>query len=63
MTEVRDSHDRAARGVPRELQAEATSADREPEVRPEVIKDLDVTGDDADVWGGCSWTITEAQRQ
>jgi hypothetical protein len=38
----------------RDLRAEA-AADLEPEVRPEVIQDLDVTGDDADdiVGGGC----------
>jgi len=36
----------------RDLQAEAAT---EPEVKPEVIEDLDVTGDDADdiVRGGC----------
>jgi hypothetical protein len=48
----------------REQQTEATVADREPEVRPEVIKDLDVSGDDADnVAGGCSWTRTGFQAQ
>jgi hypothetical protein len=42
---------------------DATQADREPEVRPELIKDLDVTGDDAgDIAGGCSWTVTEAAK-
>ncbi len=36
-------------------EAEA-QADREPEVRPEVIKDLDVTGDDAeDIAGGACY--------
>jgi hypothetical protein len=36
------------------LQAEAAT-EPEPEVKPEVIQDLDVTGDDADdiVRGGC----------
>lgn len=54
MTEPRD--------VEPDRQAEA-HADREPEVRPELIKDLDVTGDDAgDVAGGCSWTVTEAAK-
>jgi hypothetical protein len=48
---------------PRELQAEA-AADPGPEVRPELIKDLDVTGDDAeDVAGGCSWTHTSLNPQ
>jgi len=38
--------------------------DREPEVRPELITDLDVTGDDAgDIAGGCSWrNITEKAK-
>jgi len=40
----------------REPQAEA-AADPGLEVRPELIKDLDVTGEDAvDIVGGCSWT-------
>jgi hypothetical protein len=39
-----------------EPETEATP-DPEPEVRPEVIKDLDVTSDDADVIaGGCPQT-------
>jgi hypothetical protein len=48
MTEPRDMH--------RERQTNATTADPEPEVRPELIKDLDVSGDDAgDIAGGsCS---------
>jgi hypothetical protein len=46
MTEPPDMHG--------ERDTDAMTADREPEVRPEVIKDLDVTGDDADVWSGCS---------
>jgi hypothetical protein len=55
MTEPRD--------IEHELDAEATTTDRELEVRPEVIKDLDVTGDDArDIAGGCSWTVTEAAK-
>jgi len=54
MTEPRDMHS--------ERDTDATTADREPEVTPEVIKDLDVTGDDADVWGGCSFTETDAWR-
>jgi hypothetical protein len=54
MTEPRDAH--------RDRDTEATTADRNPEVKPELIKDLDVTGDDADVWGGCSFTrVTEAE--
>jgi hypothetical protein len=46
----------------REIQAEA-AADPGPEVRPELIKDLEVRNDDAqDIAGGCSWTnTTEAQ--
>jgi hypothetical protein len=41
---------------------DATQADREPEVRPELIKDLDVTGDDAgDIVGGCSYTTTTCE--
>jgi hypothetical protein len=43
MTEPRNTKTR------REAQARA---DREPEVRPEVIQDLDVTGDDADIIAG-----------
>jgi hypothetical protein len=47
------------RNTQRDRQAEA-AADRQPEVRPEVIQDLDVTGDDADIiaGGACSakWT-------
>jgi hypothetical protein len=39
MTEPRDMH--------RELQTE-TATDPQPEVRPEVIQDLDVTGEGAD---------------
>jgi hypothetical protein len=32
---------------------DAAQADREPEVKPELIKDLDVTGDDAgEIVGG-----------
>jgi hypothetical protein len=41
MTEPRNMH--------RDRETEATTDDREPEVRPEVINDLDVPGDDADV--------------
>jgi hypothetical protein len=45
MTEPRDKHD--------DRQAEAMTDNPEPEVRPELIKDLDVTGDDAgDIVGG-----------
>ncbi len=44
MTEPRD--------MQRELQAEA-AADPEPEVKPELIQDLDVTDDDVEVMGGC----------
>jgi hypothetical protein len=42
-----------------ELDPEAVKqADREPEVKPEVIKDLDMTGEDAeDVAGGKAPTI------
>ena len=50
MTEPRDSHDRYT---------ETTAADRELEVRPEVITDLDVTADDADaIVGGCEGRYT-----
>jgi hypothetical protein len=37
-------------------------ADREPEVKPEVIQDLDVTGDDADniAGGSCCFSRGEA---
>ncbi len=41
-----------SRETQRERQDEAATADREPEVRPEVIQDLDVPGGDADVMGG-----------
>ncbi len=45
MTEPRD--------IQRERQTEAATADREPDVKPELIKDLDVPGDDAEnVAGG-----------
>jgi hypothetical protein len=44
MTEPRD--------VQREREAEATAADREPEIRLEVIQDLDLTGADADIIRG-----------
>lgn len=42
---------------PRDLPAEA-GADPGPEVKPEAIQDLDVTGDDADgiVGGSCVFT-------
>ncbi len=48
MTEPRDMH--------RERETEPATADQEPEVRPELIKDLDVTGDDAGniAGGSCS---------
>jgi hypothetical protein len=46
MTEPRDMHD--------DRQTDATADYREPEVKPELIQDLDVTGDDVvDVMGGC----------
>jgi hypothetical protein len=55
MTEPRDKHD--------DRQTDATADDREPEVRPELIKDLDVRDDDAqDITGGCSWTNTTEVR-
>ena len=44
MTEPRDKHD--------DRDTEAATADPKLEVRPEVIKDLDVPADDADVMGG-----------
>jgi hypothetical protein len=44
VTEPRGKHD--------DRQTGAATADREPEVRPEVIADLDIPGDDADVMGG-----------
>jgi hypothetical protein len=44
MTEPRDNH--------HDRQTDAATAAREPDVRPELIKDLDVTSDDADVMGG-----------
>jgi hypothetical protein len=51
MTEPRDNH--------HDRQTDAATHDREPQVRPELIKDLDVTGDDADgIAGGCSYTTT-----
>jgi hypothetical protein len=53
MTEPHDPH--------RDRDTEATTADRNLEVKPELIKDLDVTGEDADVWGGCSFTRVTAQ--
>jgi hypothetical protein len=38
-----------------------TRADRDPEVRPEVIQDLDVIGDDADnIAGGCDFNTATA---
>jgi hypothetical protein len=47
----------------RDQPAEA-AADPEPEVNPDVIQDLDVTGDDAgDIAGGCSWTHTSLGPQ
>jgi hypothetical protein len=46
MTEPRDKHD--------DRRTDAATADREPEVRPELIRDLDVPGDDDDaIRGGC----------
>ena len=41
------------RDMQRERQAEA-AADREPEVKPEVISDLDVPSDDAEHIAGAS---------
>jgi hypothetical protein len=54
MTDPQDMHsDRETPPAP---------ADPAPEVKPELIKDLDVTGDDAyNIAGGCSWTVTERQ--
>ena len=47
MTEPRDMR--------RDEQTKAMTADRDPEVRPEVIQDLDVPGDDEDVIrAGCT---------
>jgi hypothetical protein len=47
MTEPRD--------MQHELHTEATAADGEPEVRPEVIQDLDLANEEAeDIRGGCS---------
>jgi hypothetical protein len=44
-------------------QAEA-HADREPEVRPELIKDLDVTGDDAgNIAGGSCSSFSNRETQ
>ncbi len=55
MTEPRDMH--------RDRETEPAPADPALEVNPERIKDLDVTGDDADnIAGGCSWTNT-TERQ
>jgi hypothetical protein len=55
MTEPRDTQ---------ENRPDEAAADQEPEVMPEVIQDLDVTGDDAgDVAGGCSWTHTSFAPQ
>jgi hypothetical protein len=51
MTEPRDMH--------RDGETEPAPADPVLEVTPELIKDLDVTGDDAyNIAGGCSWTNT-----
>ncbi len=36
------------RAMQRERETEAMTADREPEVNPEVIQDLDMTGGDAE---------------
>jgi hypothetical protein len=44
MTEPRDKH--------HDRQTSEATAGREPEVRPNLIADLDVPGDDADVMGG-----------
>lgn len=45
------------RDIHHDPETEAATADLEPEVTPELIKDLDVAGDDADnIAGGCSWT-------
>jgi hypothetical protein len=42
---------------PRERETEAATSDQEPQVRPEVIQDLDLAGDDADkIAGGCPST-------
>ena len=41
MTEPRDMH--------RDRETEATTADRQPEVRPELIQDLDLADDDVEV--------------
>jgi hypothetical protein len=55
MTEPRDMH--------RDGETEPAPADPVLEVTPELIKDLDVTGDDAyNIAGGCSWTKT-TERQ
>jgi hypothetical protein len=45
MTDPRDQHD--------DRPTEAMTRDREPEVRPEVIQDLDPQGDDDAIRGGC----------
>jgi hypothetical protein len=48
MTEPRDKHD--------DRPTDATTDDREPQVKPELIKDLDVSGDDVGdiARGSCS---------
>jgi hypothetical protein len=55
MTEPPDVH--------RDWETQPTPADPALEVKPELIKDLDVTGDDVNnIVGGCSWTNT-TERQ
>jgi hypothetical protein len=50
------------REMQRQRQTTATATDRDPEVRPEVIQDLDVTGADADnIAGGVKSITTNLQ--
>jgi hypothetical protein len=45
MTEPRDQHN--------DRETEAATQDREPDVRPEMIEDLDLPGEDEVIRGGC----------